>query len=450
MTAPLATAGLLVPQRDSRTRLGVAVHRQARWLVTHRFLRTFAQLQARKGAPVARLLVDPAARLDPYPLHEQIRARGRLVPTPMLATTTDHALVAGILRDPHFGVAIGQDPSMPRLVRWAIQAPDPNVANVIDAPSLLAVNPPDHTRYRRLVSKPFTPRALQAVADRVEERASQLLDGLVGRQEVDIVGEYAALLPVAVIAEILGVPEDAHAQLLAWGHAIAPVLDQGLTHRTYTASERALRQINAWFDGHFAALRRAPGDDILSHLVNADPGDRLTDRELRATALLLLGAGFETTVNLLGNAIAQIAGDEPARARLAADPTLWVQATDEMLRLESPVQVTARVALADREIDGIPITKGSAVLMLLGAANRDPDVFPDPARFDLDRPNSREHVAFSGGIHFCLGASLARMEGSTGLRMLFERFPSLTLAGPGTRRDLQTLRGYETLPIRLT
>jgi cytochrome P450 len=291
---------------------------------------------------------------------------------------------------------------------------------------------------------------LQKVADRVEERAAQLLDGLVGRYEVDIVAEYANLLPVAVIAEILGVPAEMQGQFLAWGHEAAPVLDIGLRHREYRAVNRALAAMNAWFTQHFENLRRTPGDDILSQLVNADPEDRMSDLELRATALLLLGAGFETTVNLLGNAIAVIGPDEKARARLAAEPDLWAQAVDEMLRFESPVQLTGRVAIRDVTIDGIDIPSGTAYVCMLGAANRDPKVFANPHVFDLDRPNSREHVAFSAGIHYCLGANLAKMEGQTGLRMLFERFPDLEVVpGSGRRRDLQALRGYEALRVRL-
>lgn len=443
------TAPLLFRPADPRARVGVELHRQAFWLARHRFVRTAAQLQARRGLPIARLLVDPVARSDPYVVHEEIRRRGRLVRTPLAAVTVDHALTAGILRDAAFGVDVAGEAAGPRIVRWATRAPDPDIVNVVTPPSLLVVNPPDHTRYRRLVSKPFTPRALQAVADRVVERCSALLDGLAGAREVDIVEAYASQLPVAVIGDLLGVPPEAHAQLLAWGHAIAPVLDIGISHRQYMASERALADINGWFDAHFARLRRQPGEDILSQLVHADPADRLTDRELRSTALLLLGAGFETTVNLLGNGVAQLCGDPVARARLAADPALWPQAVEELLRLESPVQLTARVAKVDREVDGVTVPAGTAVLMLLGGANRDPGVFPDPGRFDLARPNSKDHVALSGGIHFCLGASLARMEGATALQMLFERFPDLSRSGPGRRRDLQTLRGYEKLPVRL-
>jgi hypothetical protein len=424
---------------------------QARWLVLHRGVRIISWRQARTGNPLARFLFEPGTRADPYPLFNDIRDRGRLVPTPLLHVTADHALVSGVLRDAqNFSVALGEGDGMPAIVRWAFDAPDPEIASVVDAPSLLAVDPPTHTRYRRLVTKPFTPRALQQVADRVEERAAELLEGLAGRREVDIVAEYANLLPVAVIAEILGVPENMHEQFLAWGHAAAPVLDLGLSHREYTAVNRSLKAMNLWFNEHFANLRRKPGEDILSKLVNADPAERLTDLELRATALLLLGAGFETTVNLLGSGIAVLGPDEKSRARLVSDPELWPQAVEELLRFESPVQLTGRVATTDIDIDGVGIAKGTPVLSLLGGANRDPAVFANPDVFDLDRPNSRDHVAFSAGIHYCLGANLAKMEGQTGLRMLFERFPDLrVLPGTGRRRDLQALRGYESLWVDL-
>lgn len=433
------------------SRFGSGFRRQAQWAVMHKGGRTLMSRQARKGSPVMQLLFQPGAREDPYPLLEQIRAAGRLVPNPFINASVDHPIVSAALRDSQsFSVAFSANADAPSIIRWAFTAPDPEIANVVEPPSLLAVDPPTHTRYRRLVSKPFTPRALQQVSDRVERRAEELLDGMAGRQQVDIVREYAGLLPVAVIAEVLGVPASMHEQFLAWGHAAAPVLDFGLTHREFMAVHRGLRAMNEWFREHFDNLRRKPGDDILSQLVNADPDDRLTDLELRATAMLLLGAGFETTVNLLGSGVAVIAGEEKVRARLGADPSLWPQAVEELLRLESPVQITGRVARADTELDGVEIRRGMALMFLLGGANRDPGVFANPAVFDLDRPNSRDHVALSAGIHYCLGANLAKMEGQTGLRLLFERFPDLQVVpGSGKRRDLQALRGYESLMVDL-
>ncbi|HWC33714.1 MAG TPA: cytochrome P450 [Mycobacteriales bacterium] len=434
------------------SRAGIAVRREARWLVLHWGARTLSKRYARKGMPLERMLFEPGARQDPHPLYEEIRARGRIVKSGAIANATvDYAIISAALRDSaSFSVNFGESAETPRAIRWLFRPPDPDIASVVEAPALLGVDPPTHTRYRRRVSKPFTPRALQQVTDRVEERAVQLLDGLAGRDRVDIVREYGNLLPVAVIAEILGVPAAMRDRFLAWGHAAAPVLDVGLSHREYRSVNQALKAMNEWFAEHFENLRRNPGDDILSQLVNADPADRLNDLELRATAMLLLGAGFETTVNLLGSGVNVIANDDKARTRLAADPALWEQAVDELLRLESPVQMTGRLCIADTEIDGVQIPKGMPLLCLLGGANRDPAVFDNPASFDLDRPNSRDHVALSAGIHYCLGANLARMEGQLGLRLLFERFPDLAVVpGSGRRRDLQALRGFESLQVEL-
>ncbi|HVW81924.1 MAG TPA: cytochrome P450 [Mycobacteriales bacterium] len=432
-------------------RVGVAVREQVRWLALHRVARTVLKIEGHRGDPVGRLLFEPGARENPYPLLDEIRAGGRVVKTPLAHATADYGIVSGALRDSNaFSVGFNDASGTPRIIQWLFRAADPELASVIDVPSLLAVDPPVHTRYRRMVSKPFTPRALQKVADRVEERAVELLDGLEGRGRVDIVAEYANLLPVAVIAEILGVPADMRDQFLAWGHDAAPVLDFGITHQQYTSVNRALRAMNAWFDQHFENLRRKPGEDILSQLVNADPDDRLTDLELRATALLLLGAGFETTVNLLGSGVAVLGASGKAQERLAADPSLWEQVPDELLRLESPVQLTGRIATAETEVDGFPISRGTTVLCFLGGANRDPAVFDNPAVFDLDRPNARDHLALSAGVHYCLGANLARMEGRVGLKLLFERFPDLRVVpGSGRRRDLQALRGYQSLLVDL-
>jgi hypothetical protein len=433
------------------SRVGVVTREQVRWFALHRVARTVLKVQARRGDPVGRLLFEPGAREDPYSLLDEIRGGGRIIKAPLVNATADYGIVSGALRDSNaFSVSFNDVSGTPRVIQWLFSAADPELASVIDAPSLLAVDPPLHTRYRRMVSKPFTPRALQQVADRVEERAVELLDGLEGRDRVDIVAGYANLLPVAVIAEILGVPADMRDQFLAWGHAAAPVLDFGVTHREYTSVNRALRSMNGWFSEHFENLRRKPGEDILSQLVNAEPEDRLTDLELRATALLLLGAGFETTVNLLGSGVAVVAASGKSRDRLAADPALWEQVPDELLRLESPVQITGRIAIADSEVDGVDVPRGTTLLCFLGGANRDPAVFDNPAVFDLDRPNARDHVALSAGVHYCLGANLARMEGRVGLRLLFERFPELSVVpGSGRRRDLQALRGYESLLVDL-
>jgi hypothetical protein len=200
---------------------------------------------------------------------------------------------------------------------------------------------------------------------------------------------------------------------------------------------------------HLRRLRADPGDDLLSQLVTVadDDGSRLSERELVSTALLVLAAGFETTVNLIANGSRLLFDHPDQRERLAADPALWPTAVDEVLRVESPVSRTARRARRDTEMAGREIPAGSLVVTVLAGANRDPEVFTDPARFDVGRENAREHLAFSSGIHYCLGAALARMEGEVALRALFERFPDLAPAGEARRRPTRILRGYEAMPV---
>jgi cytochrome P450 len=266
----------------------------------------------------------------------------------------------------------------------------------------------------------------------------------------DLVDDYASLLPATVIAEMLGAPLDMRAQFLAWGEGAALSLDAGLTYRDYARSEKDVAALQDWMRGHFSRLRRRPGDAILSDLLAAhDEDGKLDEDELLSIAMLLLAAGFETTLNLIGNG-AQLLTEHPDQlAVLQAEPAHWPNAVDEMLRLDSPVQRTARVALRDTEVAGERVRDGRFVVVMLGGANRDPATFPDPTRFDVTRPNAGDHLSFSSGIHYCLGAGLARMEGEVALRTLFERFPDLTPAGTPRRRPTRTLRGWDRMPVRL-
>jgi cytochrome P450 len=255
---------------------------------------------------------------------------------------------------------------------------------------------------------------------------------------------------VRVIAEILGVPPHMQQKMLDWGNQAAVTLDPALSYGQFRRASTALRQIHHWLAEHLTELKRNPGDDLMSKLaVLQDEGETLNDVELRATALLVIGAGFETTVNLLGNAVVLLDDNPEQLDILKADPNCWGNAVDEVLRHESPVQLTVRVAGEDTEVCGHEVQSGRFVSLMLGGANRDPDVFPDPARFDVRRENARDHLAFSAGIHFCLGASLARLEGSVALRMLYDRFPDLAVEGTPVRRELRVLRGWEHLPVRL-
>ena len=239
-------------------------------------------------------------------------------------------------------------------------------------------------------------------------------------------------------------------QFLSWGNGAAVTLDIGISYQEFRGAERDITAMRAWMLDHFARLRKSPGEDLLSQLVAVkDETGRLSEDELAATAMLLLGAGFETTVNLIGNGTVQLVGHPEQLERLRAEPSLWPNAVEEVLRYDSPVQRTARFAMAPTRLAGTALSRGQLVVALIGGANRDPAVFEDPHRFDVARANAREHLAFSAGVHYCLGAALARLEGEIGLRTLFDRFPDLALAGSPTRRGTRVLRGYDEIGVRL-
>jgi len=336
-------------------------------------------------------------------------------------------------------------------LRWLEGHTRADLLHPLLAPSLLAVEPPDHTRYRKTVSSVFTSRAVAALADGVEGTADALLDGLSGGSApVDIVERYCAQLPVAIISEMLGVPEADRSRILEFGELAAPSLDFGLTWPQYQQVQRGLVGFNGWLGAHLGKLRDHPGEDLMSQLIRASEGGvRLNETELRAIAGLVLAAGFETTVNLLGNGIRLLLNSPDQLALLRDDPALWPGAVEEILRLESPVQLTARVARTDTTVAGTAVKRGEVMVIYLAAANRDPSVFADPNRFDVRRANAGRHLSFSGGRHFCLGAALARTEGEVGLRRFFTHFPDAQLAGAGRRRDTRVLRGWAQLPVRL-
>ncbi|KAA9154927.1 cytochrome P450 [Amycolatopsis acidicola] len=404
---------------------------------------------ARRGDLIAGTTADPAVRADPFPAYDAIRARGPLVRNRVVNATATHSVASAVLRSEEFLVAPSAAPTS-WLGVLSAAALDPRALGPTDPPSLLAIQPPDHTRLRRLVSRAFTARAVSGFTERIREIADGLLDDIAGRTAptFDLIESYAALVPVTVIAEIIGVPAAMRRQFLAWGNEAALTLDPGLSWRDYRSAERALRASHRWLAEHIASLRRSPSNEMLGDLVHlVDDGDRLTDTELRATALLLLGAGFETTVNLIGNAVALLLEHPEQLARLREDPSGWDNAVEEVLRYDSPVQVTVRTARSTTEVAGVRVREGSNVLVMLGGANRDPAVFEDPHTFDVTRGNARDHLAFSAGIHYCLGASLARLEAGIALRALFERFPGLSAAGAPTRRGTRVLRGYQALPL---
>ncbi len=427
-----------------------AIRERLNWLALHGVVRAVAARSARRGDPQARLVADPAVRADPIPFYEELRKRGPMVRGRLSYLTVDHAVAHELLRSDDFRVIVlGR--SLPGPLRWLEERTRTDALHPLRPPSLLAVEPPEHTRYRKTVSSVFTSRAVAALRDGVEETATSLLGDLSGDTGVvDIVERYCSQLPVSIISEILGVPESERAKILEFGELAAPSLDFGLTWQEYQRVEQGLAGFSDWLVAHLAALRANPGDNLMSQLIEAaEGGVRLDESELRAVAGLVLAAGFETTVNLLGNGIRLLLNNPDQHAALSEDPSLWPNAVEEILRLDSPVQLTARVALRDNEIAGARVRAGEIVIICLAAANRDPEVFSDPHRFDVRRPNAGRHLAFSGGRHFCLGAALARMEGEVGLRSFFERFPHAQLAGDGRRRDTRVLRGWSQLPVRL-
>jgi cytochrome P450 len=398
------------------------------------------------------MIFDETLRDDPYPSYEELRVRGRIVVTGLARMTVDHAVCTAVLRSPDFGTAVRSPNELAPPVRLAMRLARGGPLDPADPPSMLAVDPPDHTRYRKLVTRAFSARRIAALGGRVAEIADHLLDEMAakaaGTGTVDLVADYASLLPATVIAEMLGAPVEMRRQFLQWSAGVALSLDPGLPYRDYRRAERDLAALQGWMVGHLERVRRSPADDILSALVSVHGDERLTDDELLSIASLLLAAGFETTVNLLGNGVALLLEHPEQLAALRAGTASWARATDEVLRFDSPVQRTARLAHRDTEVAGEPVAAGQLVVLALGGANRDPLVFADPQRFDVTRTDADRHVAFSQGIHYCLGAGLARMEGEIGLRALFERFPDLTLAAPPHRRPTRLLRGFDAMPVR--
>lgn len=363
--------------------------------------------------------------------------------------TVDHEAVRETLssNDVHAGFVFEDGTVLGRLGRWAKR----DGLNPVEAPSLLAVEPPDHTRYRKLVTRVFTARAVEKLRVRTEEIAASLLADIPADRPVDLVEAYCAKLPVEVISEILGVPEKDRGLVLRLGGGAAPSLDMGLSWRDFRDVEDSLDEFDAWLGDHLGHLRKHPGDDLFSQLVQAsDDGGQLTERELKATAGLVLAAGFETTVNLLGNGI-RLLDDHPEQLQLLRDdPTGWPNAIEETLRFDPPVLLTGRQVGRDTEILGQHLKEAELVITVLAGANRDPKVFTDPNRFDIQRANARDHVSFSAGRHYCLGSSLARMEGEVGLRAFYDRFGTVELLPGAERRPTRILRGWENLPARLT
>ena len=382
---------------------------------------------------------------DPYPFYAALRERdpvhrSRLVNAWVF---TRHADIDAILRDHR---RFANDPRKGTLSRQQRAKLPPD-----DEFTILFLDPPDHKRLRALVNKAFTPRVVNALEPHIRSLLGSLLDDIGDPAGFDLMKAVAQPLPVIVIAEMLGVPPQDRAQFKVWSDQRARLLEPMIEPRERAIAEAANRSLDAYFRPIVKERRSSPQDDIVSALAQAEEeGDRLTERETLNMLRLLLIAGNETTTNLIGNGILALLRHPEQFQRLRDDPGLIPSAVDELLRFDSPVQTDFRRVLEDCELNGFPLRKRENMVLLLGAANRDPAAFDEPDRLDVGR-DDRSHLSFGRGIHHCLGAPLARLEGRIVLETLLERFSSVSLLDQRPRfRNSIVLRGLESLPVRCT
>ena len=390
-------------------------------------------METAESAELLAELTTLTGREDPYPRYDRLRAIAPLIRAEDGAlVVTRYADCTTVVRDGRLG---HMPPDMLAFVGLPDWAEHPALRQFFT--SMLAQNPPDHTRLRRLVSSTFTARRVQSLRPAIEAMVAGLLDGVAG--DTDFVERFAFPLPVNVIGELLGVPPADRAQFQTLVRDWSQVLDV-ITPEVLARADPAATVIRDYLAGLAAERRAAPRDDLISALVAAEAGgDRLTEDELLTMAALLFGAGFETTTNLLANGLVAL-DRNPGQA--FGDPAV---AVEELLRYDSPVQIVSRVAYEDVELGGTTVAAGERVVAYLGAGNRDPERFADPHRLDLARADNAP-LSFGGGIHYCLGAPLARLEAQIAFPALLRRFPGLEIGTP-VRRDSLTLRGYLSLPV---
>ncbi|MCM4081057.1 cytochrome P450 [Paractinoplanes hotanensis] len=396
---------------------------------------TFARDGYLRGDLNARLHLA-VGREDPYALYDRVRAAGPLVRTRSGDwVTADHQVCDTVLRHRAFGV------------RPSKLTVDDALADQFEV-SFLGMDPPDHTRLRRLVQPFLGPAQVTGYAPLIERATDRLLDEAGPGNTIDLMAAVAGPLPMAVMMEMFGVPADRRDAFSRSAAVVGSAID-GIHSLTHAARLRdASLELERLFTDLFALRSREPADDLISHLVVQPPG-RIEPAELLPLVNLLLVAGFETTVNLIGNAVLALMVHPGCWDALCADPRGEADAViDETLRYDPPVQRAGRLALEDVEVAGRHVGAGEYIFLLLGGANRDPVAFPNPARFDPGRPRTTAHLAFASGIHYCVGQPLARLEATTVLRRLAERLPGMNLARPVRRRTSGMVRGPRELWIR--
>lgn len=391
----------------------------------------------------------PEYRYDPYPFYRALQTRHPVYFSPVLRgwILSRYSDVVEVLQDPRFSVRRNQSNLFRRLNPFASLRPDFTEAIMR---SLLMLDPPDHTRLRRLVNKAFTPRVVENVRPRIQMIVDDLLDRFEKDGEMDLIRDLAYPLPVIVISEMLGIAPEDHAKFKEWSDALTALVDPMQAEDGMGPAQDAFVQLSTYLRRVFEERRRTPRQDLISALVSVDEqGDSLTDAELLSLSALILGAGHETTTNLLGNSVLALLRNPGERRRLQDDPSLIGSAVEEFLRYDSPVQLTDRVATEDCEIRGQTVRKGVLVGLILAAANRDPERFSDPERLDIGRTDNY-HVAFGHGVHFCLGAALARTEAQIAISTLLRRFPDLDGdANPKEWKRSTVLRGPMSLHLSL-
>jgi cytochrome P450 len=405
---------------------------------------------ATESEPVAFNPFEPGYFDDPYRQYAVLRDRDPVHHSPLeVWILFRYDDVVRVLRDPTLSVQIDNAAPTARTQMFLEQAP--SEAQERGAHSILNIDPPDHTRLRRLVSKAFTPKMVQNLRPRIEALVEEALDAMTARGRADVIGDLAFPLPFTVISEMLGMPEGNRDEVRGWSHTLTKTLDPILTPDEVQAALAAADNMLAHVQSVLAWKREHPSDDLLSGLLAAeDEGDRLTEEELLDQVILLYIAGHETTVNLIGNATLALLGHPAERAKLRSDRELDGGAVEELLRYDSPVQFSRRITLEKLDVDGTTIPAGSFVLTCLGSANHDRDRWgPFADELDLKRRDAGQHMSFGNGIHHCLGSSLARVEAQVAIGALVRRFPRLELAGPPERNGRVVLRGLEALPVTL-
>ncbi|WP_265444810.1 cytochrome P450 [Flexivirga meconopsidis] len=392
------------------------------------------QLDARlRGDPLARVGLTPWHG-DPYPLYDQVRERGELSRGRLPGTwvTATHAVCKDVLKNRDFGTVgregVGRE------------------SDEFDL-SMLEKNPPDHTRLRRVAAPAFTPRRMASYETSIDKTVHSMLDRVPAGETFDLQRAVSAPLPINVISDLLGVPDADADRFTRYGTALGKALDGIKSMRHAHQAYGAKLALERMFSRLLQERAADPRDDLLSVLA-AERGETIRPEEILPLCQLLLVAGFETTVNLIGNAVHALLRHPGQWQLLVDDPSLAAAAIEETLRWDPPIQFTSRVAMQETEIANTVVKKGYWVVTALGGANRDPAAFGRPNDFDITRTDGGDHLAFSSGIHYCLGAGLARLEGEIALRAIAERMPRLHLAGKVPMRRTTTIRGVRSLPVR--